>query len=94
MQRDSIQLLASQHAIKPMTHGSKITGVVMNAMARLWSKQNMTVFTFIGRNHIRNGGCPLLAHNGQTLSAVECPLLDKSGQNPILARDGLSANDP
>jgi hypothetical protein len=27
-------------------------------------------------------------------TATFCPLLDKNGQNPILARDGLSANDP
>ena len=38
--------------------------------------------------------CQLLALNGQTLSAVECPLLDKSGQSRILARYDLSANDP
>jgi len=37
--------------------------------------------------------CQLLALNRQTLSAVECPLLDKSGQSGILARDDLSANN-
>ena len=41
-----------------------------------------------------NGGCPLLALNGQSNRAHVCPLLDQSGQRLILARDGLSANDP
>ena len=36
----------------------------------------------------------LMALNGQTLSAVECLLLDNSGQRWILGRDGLSANYP
>ena len=37
---------------------------------------------------------PLLALNGQFNRARVCPLSDNSGQKLILARDGLSANDP
>jgi hypothetical protein len=37
---------------------------------------------------------PLMALNGQISFASFCPLLGKSGQPWILARDGLSANDP
>jgi hypothetical protein len=36
----------------------------------------------------------LLAQSGQSLRRKICPLSDNSGQNPISARDGLSANDP
>jgi hypothetical protein len=36
----------------------------------------------------------LMALNGQTNSAAEWSLLDKSGQRLILTRDGLSAYDP
>src|SRR5450759_1118750 len=43
---------------------------------------------------LHRGRRPYMALNGQTLSAIECPLLDQSGQSWILARDGLSANDP
>jgi hypothetical protein len=35
-----------------------------------------------------------LALNGQTARARFCPLLGNSGQQWILARDGLSAYDP
>ena len=35
-----------------------------------------------------------MALNGQSSCAHVCPLLDQSGQQWILARDGLSANDP
>jgi hypothetical protein len=35
-----------------------------------------------------------LALSGQTDRARVCPLLDKSGQRWIFARDGLSAFDP
>jgi hypothetical protein len=34
------------------------------------------------------------AHSGQSNRTRECPLLDQSRQNSILAGDGLSANDP
>src|ERR1035441_8551808 len=37
---------------------------------------------------------PLMALSGQSSCASVCPLLDQSGQRWILARDGLSANDP
>jgi hypothetical protein len=36
----------------------------------------------------------LLAQNGQFSRTRVCPLSDNSGQGWILARDGLSANDP
>jgi len=36
---------------------------------------------------------PFLAQSGQSLRRKSCPLSDNSGQNPISARDGLSAND-
>jgi len=35
-----------------------------------------------------------MALSGQTSCARVCPLSDHSGQQWILARDGLSANDP
>jgi hypothetical protein len=38
--------------------------------------------------------CLLLALSGHPSSTRVCPLLDQSGQSWILARDGLSANDP
>ena len=38
--------------------------------------------------------CRLLALSGHFNRSRVCPLLDKSGQSWILARDGLSANDP
>jgi hypothetical protein len=38
--------------------------------------------------------CLLLALNEQSSRARVCPLLDQSGQSWILAREGLSANDP
>src|SRR5450755_2115552 len=38
--------------------------------------------------------CRLLAQSGQSLRRKNCPLSDNSGQTPISARDGLSANDP
>jgi len=34
------------------------------------------------------------AKSGQSNRVRVCPLLDNSGQRSILARDGLSANDP
>ena len=37
---------------------------------------------------------PRLALNGRSDRTRVCPLLDNSGQSRILARDGLSANDP
>src|ERR1700681_2766304 len=37
---------------------------------------------------------PLLALSGHSNRAHVCPLLDQSGQEWILARVGLSANDP
>jgi hypothetical protein len=37
---------------------------------------------------------PRLALSGQSNRTGACPLSDKSGQRRILARDGLSANDP
>jgi hypothetical protein len=37
---------------------------------------------------------PLLAQSGQSDRTCVCPLSDNSGQPWILARDGLSANDP
>jgi hypothetical protein len=37
---------------------------------------------------------PLLALNGQSDRTCVCPLLDNNGQRRILARHGLSANDP
>ena len=43
---------------------------------------------------VMNGECPLLAQSGQFDRARVCLLSDNSGQSPILARDGLSANDP
>jgi hypothetical protein len=36
----------------------------------------------------------LMAHRVISLRRKICPLSDNSGQNPILARDGLSAFDP
>jgi hypothetical protein len=36
----------------------------------------------------------LLALSGQSNRTRVCPLLDNSGQRWILARDGLSADDP
>jgi hypothetical protein len=38
--------------------------------------------------------CRLLAQSGQSSCARVCPLLENSGQRWILARDGLSVNDP
>ena len=38
--------------------------------------------------------CPLLALSGQNSRLSVCPLLDNNGQRWILARNGLSANDP
>jgi len=38
--------------------------------------------------------CLFLAHSGHSLRRKFCPLSDNSGQRPILARRGLSANDP
>jgi hypothetical protein len=36
----------------------------------------------------------LMAQSGHSNRSRVCPLLDNSGQNWILDRDGLSANDP
>jgi len=36
---------------------------------------------------------PLLALSGHARTAVQCPLLDNSGQRSIFSRDGLSANE-
>src|SRR5450755_1423175 len=38
--------------------------------------------------------CLLMALSGQSDRTRVCPLLDQSGQRSILARGGLSANDP
>jgi len=37
---------------------------------------------------------PKVALSGHSSRTSVCPLLDQSGQRRILARDGLSANDP
>src|ERR1039458_5240602 len=46
---------------------------------------------FYFKTHMR---CRLLALSGQSDRTRVCPLLDKSGQSWIFARDGLSAYDP
>jgi hypothetical protein len=43
---------------------------------------------------VRFAGSPLMALSRQFSCISVCPLLDQSGERRILARDGLSANDP
>src|ERR1019366_1758739 len=43
---------------------------------------------------LHRGRRPYMAHRVIRGIATFCPLLDQSGQRLVLARDGLSANDP